>query len=86
MLINKLQSLHLSQETIDWIESYLAARQQKVLANGVQSPYQTITQGVPQGSVLGPLFYIVYANELPKIAQKCNVALYTDDTISCRTT
>ena len=41
----------------------------------------TITQGVPQGSVLGPLFYIIYANDLSEIFDKCGMALYADDTV-----
>ena len=81
LLINKLKSLQLSQDTVNWVESYLEARQQKVLANGAQSSYQTVSQGVPQGSVLGPLLYIIYANELPNVAKKCKAALYADDTV-----
>ena len=68
ILISKLKALHLSQDTIAWITNYL--RQQRVLANGVCSSAQTISQGVPQGSVLGPILYIIYANELPKNCQK----------------
>ena len=41
----------------------------------------SITQGVPQGSVLGPLFYIIYANDLPNIIKNCEIALYADDTV-----
>ena len=41
----------------------------------------TITQGVTQGSVLGPLFYIVYANDLEDVIRHCKVALYADDTV-----
>ena len=50
-------------------------------ANNVYSDYQNITQGVPQGSVLGPLFYIVYANDLSKIVKKCKIAMFADDTV-----
>ena len=81
ILIEKLKALHFSHNTIDWVTSYLKMRQQRVLANGTHSSYQTILQGVPQGPVLGPLFYVIYANELPKIVTKCKVALYADDTV-----
>ena len=49
--------------------------------NGVCSPPQLVTQGVPQGSVLGRLLYIVYANDLIKMVKNCEVALYADDTV-----
>ena len=81
VLINKLAAVGLGESTIDWISSYLSCRKQRVLANGVCSPFLPITQGVPQGSVLGPLFYIVYANDLTNIIKNCEIALYADDTV-----
>ena len=51
------------------------------MANDSYSSFQSVTQGVPQGSVLGPLFYIVYANDIPKIVKNCEIALYADDTV-----
>ena len=56
-------------------------RKQRVFANNMYSKFLDITQGVPQGSVLGPLFYIIYANDLTKYIKKCQVALYADDTV-----
>ena len=47
----------------------------------VYSPLKTITQGIPQGSVLGPLFYIIYANDIPNVVKNCGIALYADDTV-----
>ena len=81
VLLGKLRQLGLGQPVIEWVRSYLRNRDQKVLANGVLSTTQTITQGVPQGSVLGPLLYIVYANDLIKTIKHCKVALYADDTV-----
>ena len=52
-----------------------------MLANNVCSSSQTITQGVPQGSVLGPLFYILYANDIVNVIKHCKLALYADDTV-----
>ena len=81
VLLDKLSSLGITNSTIEWFKSYLTHRRQRVLANNVYSSYQTVTQGVPQGSVLGPLFYILYANDISEIIKNCNVAMYADDTV-----
>ena len=77
VLLRKLKG----KSVTDWPISYITGRKQKVLANNVYSALLNVTQGVPQGSVLGPLFYIVYANDLPDVLKHCNIALYADDTI-----
>ena len=61
--------------------SYLSNKKQRVYANDTYSPYLPVTEGVSQGSVLGPLFYIIYANDISKIIKSCGVALYADDTV-----
>ena len=66
---------------VQWFRSYLTNRRQRVLANNVYSSVQTVTQGVPQGSVLGPLFYILCTNDITNIVKHCNIALYADDTV-----
>ena len=81
ILLEKLSGMNLDESVTDWVRSYLMDRQQRVFANNTYSSYQTIVQGVPQGSVLGPLFYIVYANDLSKIFKNCKFALYADDTV-----
>ena len=81
VLLKKLAKLNLGNATVKWVESYLSGRKQRVLANGVYSTFQTITQGVPQGSVLGPLFYIIYANDIVDTVKNCKIALYADDTV-----
>ena len=81
VLLNKLAGLNLSRSTLEWVESYLSCRKQRVFANNVYSSLLPITQGVPQGSVLGPLFYIIYANDLGKCLTQCKMALYADDTV-----
>ena len=81
VLLDKLSSLDLAKEVIDWFKSYLSHRRQRVLANNTYSSFQYITQGVPQGSVLGPLFYIIYANDISKVIKHCKIALYADDTV-----
>ena len=81
MLLDKLAQLNLDELSLNWIKSYLSCREQRVFANGTYSPFQTITEGVPQGSVLDPLFHVVYANDLVKIVKNCQVALYEDNTV-----
>ena len=81
VLLGKLQRLGLGHSVIKWIESYLTLRKQRVYANDTYSSFQTINQGVPQGSVLGPLFYIIYANDLVDVVKNCKVAMYADDTV-----
>ena len=81
VLLHKLAQLNLDDSVIDWVKSYLSSRSQRVLANGVCSSDMTVTQGVPQGSVLGPLFYIIYANDLSKLVESCQIAMYADDTV-----
>ena len=81
VLLSKLKNMNLDDSVINWVRSYLTGRQQRVFANNSYSTYQAITQGVPQGSVLGPLFYIVYANDLSRIFKNSKFALYADDTV-----
>ena len=51
---------------LQWIKSYFSCRRQFVQINQTCSPTQTIKCGVPQGSILGPLFFILYINDLPR--------------------
>ena len=81
ILLDKLSQLNVDGEVLNWVRSYLASRGQRVYANDTYSAYMSIKQGVPQGSVLGPLFYIIYANDLTNVIKNCKVALYADDTV-----
>ena len=73
--------MNLDASVTEWVKSYLSGRQQRIYANGSYSDFSTVTQGVPQGSVLGPLFYIVYANDLSNVVKNCKFVLYADDTV-----
>ena len=81
ILIEKLARLGLQGNMIKWFESYLTGWKQRVLANNVCSSYLDVKQGVPQGSVLGPLFYILYADDILEVIKHCKIALYADDTV-----
>ena len=66
--------------SIDWFRSYLEDREQFVLLNNVSSTRRKITTGVPQGSILGPLLFLVYINDICKSSKLLRFILYADDT------
>ena len=65
---------------LQWIKSYFSCRQQFVQINQTCSSMQTIKCGVPQGSILGPLFFILYINDLPKASKLTELLLFAEDT------
>ena len=80
ILINKLEYYGVRGVVLDWFKSYLNTRKQYVEYNNVKSDLQKIDCGVPQGSVLGPLLFIIYMNDLPRCLKKCLSILFADDT------
>ena len=66
-LTRKLSLYNFGTEAIKWIESYLTFRSQYVSIGTRNSVYSNIKTGVPQGSVLGPILYVIYVNELPTL-------------------
>jgi hypothetical protein len=65
---------------LDWIKSYFGNRQQYVEYNGAYSSYNSIKCGVPQGSILGPLLFLIYINDLCNASNIVELILSADDT------
>ena len=70
----------ISDESLKWFVDYLSNRQQSTKVNNCISSFKQTVCGVPQGSILGPLLFIIYVNDLGKHMTECQVNLYADDT------
>ena len=83
ILLSKLCSLGVLNDSpaYNWFESYLSNRCQVTVCNGTKSCPETVQIGVPQGSILGPLLFTLYINDLPDYLEHCDVTLYADDTV-----
>ena len=80
ILFTKLEHYGIHGVALQWIKSYFSCRRQFVQINQTCSPTQTIKYGVPEGSILGPLFFILYINDLPKVSKLTEPLLFADDT------
>ena len=78
-LLKKLCSYGISGKLLRWIEVFLSDRKQQVMVNGVHSDLVPVKSGVPKGSVLGPLLFLLYVNDIPSIVS-CTAKMFADDT------
>ena len=74
-----LSSLGISGHLLNWFKSYLSDRKQRVVVSSSSSSWSEISAGVPQGSILGPLLFLIYINDIVTDIE-ASIRLFTDDT------
>ena len=80
LLLKKLSHQYgISDSLLSWFTSYLDSRKQRVLIDGVNSKWASVTSGVPQGSIIGPQLFLSYINDMPLVVSNSTVALFAND-------
>ena len=80
ILLKKLNYYGITGATLQWFSSYLNWRNQYVELDGTSSDLLPLSTGVPQGSILGPLLFLIYMNDIPNATDFFRFILYVDDT------
>ena len=81
LLISKLKNrFGITGKLLAWFESYLLNRKQRVTVDGPTSMERAVLSGVPQGSILGPILFLLYVNDLPAVVKQSQIASFADDT------
>ena len=79
-LVQVLENYGVPDPVLRWIRCFLNNRSQRVMVNGKASEWYGVLSGIPQGSVLGPILFVIYINSLPEVVKSSEVFLFADDT------
>ena len=78
-LLMKLESIGIRGALLQWFRAFLTSRRQRVVINGQFSGWSRVSSGVPQGSILGPLLFILYINDISGVAKNSTIKIFADD-------
>ena len=74
-----LKTFGFNGDLLSWLKSYFTGMKQQVVIEGAKSSWLSVTSGVPQGSILGPLLFLLYINDMPDVVSFCSLSLFADD-------
>ena len=80
-LLYKLEYYGIQTHTLNWIQAFLTDRTQTIVIDGITSNTVPVTSGVPQGTVLGPILFLIYINDFPEYLTHSKLRLFADDSI-----
>ena len=79
LLLHKLKLMGFGSECIQWVKSYLENRQQVCKFKNYSSKEETVLSGIPQGSIIGPILFVIFTNDLADVFTDCKMVSYADD-------
>ena len=79
LLIHKLKTFGFNGYSLNWLISYLTGRQKQVVIEGAKYTWLSVTSGVPQGSILGPLLFLLYINDMTDVVSFCSMSSFAND-------
>ena len=81
-LVSKLKRMNITDKALEFFTNYLDNRQQQTVVNDCKSELRQMTVGVPQGSILGPVLFTLYINDIVTAVTNSQICLFADDTVT----